>query len=101
MSSRNYRLNLSRKAQHDVEHILRYTEKTWGSAQAVIYKEKLNAALVALRDNPLSGNKSPDLPERHRLFAVGSHVIVYSIQADVIGVARVLHQRMSLSRHVP
>lgn len=101
MSSPNYRLRLSSKAQRDVEHILRYTEKTWGGAQAVVYKEKLNAALVSLRANPLTGYRSADLPETHRLFPFGSHVIVYSVKADVIGVARILHQRMNVSRHVP
>jgi len=31
---------------------------------------------------------------------VGSHIIVYRGGAEVIGVVRILHQRMSLVKHV-
>ena len=33
-------------------------------------------------------------------YTVGSHVIVYRARADAIGIARILHQRMSLAKHV-
>ena len=37
---------------------------------------------------------------RHRVYPVDSHVIVYRVQADIIGVIRFLHKRMSLPLHV-
>ena len=36
----------------------------------------------------------------HLAYLVGSHVIVFRERAGGIGVVRILHQRMSLGRHV-
>jgi toxin ParE1/3/4 len=100
MSSPEYRLILSSKAKQDVESILQYTGEQWGEKQTAIYFEKLTGALEAVLHNPASGHASADLHETHRVYPVGSHVIVYRVQADVIGIARILHKRMSLSLHV-
>jgi toxin ParE1/3/4 len=99
-SSPEYRLVLSPKAQQDIENILRYTGEQWGEKQIPIYREKLTGSLEALLGNPASGHASAELPETHRLCPVGSHVIVYRVRADVIGVIRILHKRMSLPLHV-
>jgi toxin ParE1/3/4 len=95
-----FRLVLSPKAQQDIENILRYTGEQWGEKQIPIYRDKLTGALEALLGNPASGHTTGELPETHRLYPVGSHVIVYRVQADVIGVIRILHKRMSLPLHV-
>lgn len=95
-SSPEYRLILSPKAQQDVENILRYTGEQWGEKQIDIYRGKLTGALESISGNPASGHASTELPETHRIYPVGSHVIVYRVQADVIGVIRILHKRMSL-----
>ena len=95
-----FRLVLSPKAEQDIENILRYTGEQWGEKQIPIYQDKLTGALEAILANPASGHGSAELPETHRVYPVGSHVIVYRIQADVIGVIRILHKRMSLPLHV-
>jgi toxin ParE1/3/4 len=79
MSSPEYRLVLSPLAEQDIENILRYTGETWGEGQMRAYSDKLNAALQAIRFNPWIGHKSADLPDTHRLYPVGSHVIVYRV----------------------
>ena len=95
-----YRLVLSPKAERDIEHILRYTEETWGEAQAVVYQQLLDNALLRLLESPAVGHGSAELPKTHLAMPAGSHVVVYRVHGDVIGVVRVLHQRMSLSLHV-
>ena len=100
MSSPEYRLALSPKAEQDIENILRHTGETWGQAQLFTYRDNLAEALTTIRDNPAIGHTSDELPETHRLFLVGSHVIVYRLRPQVIWIVRILHQRMSLRQHV-
>ncbi len=100
MSSRKAGLKLSPAAQSDFTSILRYTGERWGQAQLLVYRERLHDALTRLGGNPGLGHSSAELPATHRLYFVGSHVIVYRLRAEVVEVVRILHQRMSASRHV-
>jgi toxin ParE1/3/4 len=100
MSFPDYRLFVSPQAQQDIASILRYTGKTWGKNQLLIYRDKLDEAVKTIGHNPNLGHGSPELPETHRLYFVGSHVVVYRTQGDIISVVRVLHQRMSLMGHI-
>jgi len=100
MSSPKYRLVLSPRAEQDIEGILRYTGETWGERQLIVYRDKIGDALDRLLRNPGSGHPSADLPDAYRLYPVGLHVIVYRLKQQVIEVIRILHQRMSLMRHV-
>ena len=93
-------LTLSPKARQDFIEILRYTGETWGQPQLLAYRDKVNEALQAIGRNPHLGHARADLPPTHRGYLVGSHIIVYRIDANSIGVARILHQRMSMAKHV-
>ena len=100
MSFPDYRLFFSPQALQDIAGILRYTGKNWGRNQLLIYRDKLDEAMKTIGHNPNLGHGSPELPKTHRLYYVGSHVVVYRTQGETISVVRVLHQRMSLVRHV-
>jgi toxin ParE1/3/4 len=101
MSSRkSLTLKLAPKARQDFIDILRYTGETWGQNQLATYRDKLNDALQSISRNPQLGHGRDDLPPTHLAYLVGSHVIVYRTSPDAIGVVRILHQRMSLARHV-
>lgn len=100
MSSHKPSLTLSPEAQKDFIGILRYTGERWGQEQLLAYRDKLNDALVLLGRNPLLGRQSAELADTHRLYFVGSHVIVYRTRSDATEIIRILHQRMSISRHV-
>lgn len=99
-SHRPLPLKLAPKARQDFIDILRYTGETWGQAQLRAYRDKLDAALQAIRVNPQAGHSRGDLPLTHRAYFVGSHTIVYRLDTDGIGVVRILHQRMSPGRHL-
>ena len=92
-------LRLSPEAQKDFASILRYTGEQWGHEQLLIYRDKLHDTLVLLGDNPGLGHPSAELPTTHRLYFVGSHVIVYRTREGATEVVRILHQRMSITRH--
>ena len=108
MSSRKgLPLRRSPIARDDFIGILRYTGEAWGHDQLVAYhdqlvayRDKLDGALQAIARNPALGHRRDDLPTTHQAYLVGSHVIVYRVEADSVGVVRILHQRMSLPRHV-
>lgn len=93
-------LKLSPKARQDFIDILRYTGETWGQNQLQIYRDKIDDALKAISHNPAAGHSGRDLPPTLLAYTVGSHIIVYRINANYIGIARILHQRMGISRHV-
>lgn len=101
MSSLNPRLVLSLEARTDLIDILRYTGERWGQNQLLSYRNKVNDALLIIERNPQIGHSTVALPETHRLYFAGSHVIIYRMRNDAIEVIRILHQRMSLSRHLP
>ncbi len=93
-------LNLSPRARQDFIDILRFTGEKWGQNQLLTYRDKINDALQAIGHNPQLGHRRDYLPATHLAYLVGSHVIVYRTDADSIGVVRILHQRMSLARHL-
>lgn len=101
MSFHNNRLLVAPQAQQDIIDILRYTGETWGQEQILSYGNKIDEAFNTIGRNPEIGRRSSELPETHRLYAVGSHFVVYRrIQGEVIAVVRMLHQRMNLTRHI-
>jgi len=107
MSSRRpAALKLSPRARQDFIDILRFTGETWGQNQLLAYRDKINDAIQAIRNNPQLGHHRDDLPATtHRAYLVGAHIIVYRTDADCTdadctGVVRILHQRMSLARHI-
>ncbi|MEO7560380.1 MAG: type II toxin-antitoxin system RelE/ParE family toxin [Nitrosospira sp.] len=100
MSSPKLCLALSPEAQKDFTCILRYTGERWGHEQLLTYRAKLNDALLLLSQSPQLGHQAAELPDTHRLYFFGSHVIVYRTRQDATEVVRILHQRMSITRHV-
>lgn len=93
-------LKLSPKARQDFIDILRYTGETWGQNQLLVYRDKINNALEAIGQTPELGHCRDDLPSTHLAYFVGSHIIVYRVKEDSIGIVRILHQRMSLAKQV-
>jgi len=93
-------LKLSPHARQDFIDILRYTGETWGQNQLLTYRDKISDALKAISHNPQLGRHRDDLPSTHLAYWVGSHIIIYRTDADSLSVVRILHQRMSLTKHI-
>ena len=56
MSAPDYRLFVSPQAQQDIAGILRYTGKTWGRSQLLIYRNKFDEAVNTIGHNPNLGH---------------------------------------------
>ena len=93
-------IKLSPKARQDFIDILRYTGETWGQNQLLTYRDKINDALQAISRNPQLGHARDDLPTTHLAYLIGSHVIIYRNDVDSIGIVRILHQRMSITKQI-
>ncbi len=93
-------LKLSPRAKQDIVDILRYTGEKWGQNQLLVYRDKIKDALQAISQNPETGLDHNDMPSTHRTLLVGSHIIIYRINSEHIGIVRILHQRMSVAKHV-
>ncbi len=76
------------------------TPVRWGGPQLLAYRDKLDLALQEIARNPQVGQLRDDLPATHRAFLVGVHIVIYRLDSEVVSIVRILHQRMSLPRHV-
>ena len=110
MTSRHWRIRLTRQAEIDYSRILDATVERFGSRQADIYEGHLIGALAALEAGPeLRGSAArndirPDLRTYHlaRLGVRARHLICYRAgQGQVIEVLRILHDAMDLPAHIP
>jgi toxin ParE1/3/4 len=91
---------LSREADQDLKDILQYTLATWGAAQMDVYAAAIDKGLKLLVDNPRLGRARNDLFPGCRSFQVEQHTIFYRVDALVLRIGRILHQRMNTKRHV-
>ena len=93
----NYRL--SPLAEEDLFKIISTTIESWGSAQAKVYAQTIDSALLKLAQYPDFGRERSDVYNGARSFPVEKHIVFYQVRDNGIDVARILHQRMDLSKH--
>ena len=95
-----YTLVLTDEAQEDFEDILASTQLKWGDEQRQRYAVLLNTALEKIANDPRLGRKRQGTPPGYQLYHAGCHYIVYRVMAQTIFVARILHDRMDIARHL-
>ena len=93
----NYRL--SPLAEEDLLKIISSTIEAWGSEQAKIYSQSIDAALTKLAQYPEFGRQRDELYKNARSFPIEKHIVFYQLSDTGIDVARILHQRMDSSKH--
>lgn len=91
---------LSPAAQADLESIWDYTVRHWGKAQAERYTRGIQAACEALGNGTLVSRSADDIRAGYRKAAVGSHVMFFRVQGDMVEIIRILHQSMDVERHL-
>jgi len=91
---------LSKEAQDDLKAIKNYSRETWGDKQAKEYLSESQSGLEKLVISPELGKSRDDIMERVRSFSVGRHNIFCRICNAEIEVARILHNRMDVTRRV-
>ncbi len=93
----NYRL--SSLAEEDLFKIISTTIESWGSTQAREYAQTIDAALLKLAQYPDFGRERSEIYRGARSFPIEKHIVFYQVSDNGIDVARILHQRMDLSKH--
>jgi len=98
MSVPSYRL--SPLAEEDLFKIISTTVESWGSLQAKMYAQIIEAALLKLAEYPDLGKERNDVYNGARSFPIEKHIVFYQASEKGIDVARILHQCMDTSKHI-
>lgn len=87
-------------ASTDIDDIYDYTQETWGYKQAEDYTFGLQDLCRTLAAGARKGRRIPGLKSGYLLLSYKSHWVVYRETDQQITIARVLHQRMNISRRL-
>lgn len=85
---------LSRKASHQIEEIIRYTDQNFGADQTEEYISGLYYSFDLLTDNPRMGRA---YDARRRRYVYRSHHVYYRVLKDAILIVDIRHTRQSLA----
>jgi toxin ParE1/3/4 len=86
-------LAITPAARADIDHIWSYGAATWGVAKADLYLDAMEETVRRIVDMPRMARVYPRLGKGIRAIPCGVHMIVYSFQADVVTVLRILSAR--------
>ena len=64
-----------------------------------MYAQSIESALLKLAQYPNFGRERNEVYSGARSFPVEKHIVFYQVSENGIDVARILHQRMDLSKH--
>ena len=93
-------LIFSPTASIDIDDIYNYTQETWGYEQAETYTFGLRDSCRTLATGGRIGRRIPGLKPGYLLLSYRSHWIIYRETDQQVIIARILHQRMNISRHL-
>ena len=88
------------KAEHDLERIIDFTVKHWGSSQAIEYIDALEELAQTLADNPDIGIARDKLLAGLFSFPYQSHMLYYMKNTHGVTIIRVLHASMDSVNHL-
>ena len=93
-------LELSRKAQADLDDIRDFSVEQFGVERAILYLDSIEHALRRLIDHSRIGSQRADIGEAVLSYPVGEHRIFYEARPGQVHVIRVLHKAMDVERHL-
>jgi len=87
-------LRFTSKAKADLIEIYQTSVETFGMVQAEAYQDQLERAFHLLAANPRLARERTEIAPPVRIHPCGSHVIIYSIEAEgVVLIIRIRHGR--------
>jgi toxin ParE1/3/4 len=87
---------LSPAAVHDLEEIAAYVAAERASAVGGVL-DTIEAACRLVAEYPSVGRARDEIDEGVRSFPVGAYVLFYYVDAEVVGIARILHARRDIA----
>ena len=94
------RLELSRKAQADLDAIRDFSLEQFGAARAVAYLDAIEQAFRRILSFPEIGALHPELEPAVRSLGCQRHRVFYRVEGEVVVVVRVLHAAMDARQHL-
>lgn len=94
------RLELSRRAQADLDDIRDFSVEQFGIERSILYLDAIEQAFRRLLDHPRIGSERADIGEAVLSYPIGEHRIYYEVRRDHIHVLRLLHKAMDVERHL-
>lgn len=94
------RLELSRRAQADLDEIRDYSVAEFGVPRAIAYLDAVESAFRRIVDFPDIGGVHPTVRPVCRSLSCQQHRIFYEVASDTILVVRILHKTMDVERHL-
>jgi len=91
---------ISKLALEDIDSIWEYTVQEWSIKQAEKYYNTIISKIQLICQNPKIGESIKDVKDTHRKQNIGSHMIIYKFQDDLIFIDRILHQRMDIENQL-
>ncbi|MEE9392507.1 MAG: type II toxin-antitoxin system RelE/ParE family toxin [Planctomycetota bacterium] len=88
------------RAFDDLESIWLYTYEQWSDSQAAHYLGRLNERITELAETAEQGKRCDVIREGYHSIHVCRHLIFYTLNDEMVGIGRVLHDQMDLSRHL-
>lgn len=92
------KIQLTRKATHDLEDILEYTERTHGRRQRKKYSKQLESRIKDLARNPEFGRPCEHALPGCRYYLEGKHYLFYKPSKETLTIIRILHSRTNYQR---
>ena len=92
------RLELSRRAEGDLDAIRDYSVDHFHPARAIAYPDAIEGAFRLILSYPEIGGTLPALEPATRSLACQRHRIYYEIEGETLRVIRILHQAMDAGR---
>ena len=91
---------LTEKAETDLAAIVKYTQATWGAAQALRYIDGFHDLANALSTAPEMGVNRDNILIGLCVFPYEKHLLFYQKAPHGITIVRVLHKSMDVLQHL-
>ena len=92
------KLAWSRLARQELEALRLYSIENWGAQVARRYLEDIRDAAQMLVAQP---ERARVLRGPYRILRVRSHYLIVHVEDERLTIARVLHSKMDIERHLP
>ena len=94
------RLELSRRAQADLDAVRDYSLEQFGVLRAVAYLDAIEQAFRRILSFPDVGALHPGAQPPIRALTCQQHRIFYTVDGKAIRIVRILHGAMDVERHL-
>ena len=91
---------ISKKAVSDLEEIWLYTVEKWSAEQADRYYNLIFDEINYICKNINAGKSMEHVRKGYRASKVKFHLIFYKVSNDIVGIVRILHERMDIENRL-